>query len=1140
MEMPDGTTDIVHPEVRAHINSLVSALGGISADDDGRYNLGDDALEVLRDLKKWIRFYDEKTNRMDVARCIAEANLIDGDLLPILATWPENSTDNKFRSRIALACFEIMVPLTWPMERDPEQTTVNHHRHMPALQLAQVGYKRSIINFDGARILHAAARVALPAMAAPIGERTPRDQGIIKLVLFFLRNVAMIEPQPNVKYEGEESQISRSATIDAFSYQDIFMVLLTIASNMGEDFRTEDVTIMEIIYHLVKRVDVKKLFMSEQQVNKAKADELSVMMGKENAMLKAQNRKGPTRHNRFGTVIWVKRADGKMTAVSGQEALVDVASRRKKMDETKKFRPPRKARSKTDSHMKDLGELPKLDARAYSQLRSFVEEFLDAGFNPLFEHVRKSIDREASHVLSYHRRQFLYLVAWFLEAERTRKSSQRASAPKNSAEEVSSFNLVAAVLNQSTFITLNRTMTQAWEHKDWPELTASMRCLTQILLTVQEMSHSPNEDDQEIAENTLSRLFYEDAMHDLIANVVRQYKEQGFDYLDAATELTHHFLRILEAYSKQNVDMQVRSRRRTRRKKKAAKEASADGEGDEDEADDSGDDEKNAELTIKERKFDFRRFSARFTPQGVVDTFVAFTKFYKDLSDEQLKRAHRYFYRVAFKHDASVMLFRVDIVHLLHEMVKGPEPLDKASSMYKEWEELAKQILRKCFKKIDERPALLIEMLFSKISSTAHYLEYGFEKQTISTSRPRPAADLEFKYTEDREQQIAIAVGVLLDKSQSDHIAWVKTILTNAEQERRALAAAEDILPSVEATGDHDEPVDKPADSFMPYTARPDNDARQAAMFKNPHLRLLMRLAGLERLAPTLDESPDSLWVVPASATPDQLRETLDLINKAEFSPPVFEEGVLAEHQLRRKTATRKKAQYDDNNDDDDDEEEDGDVANAALFPAGGPTERKVVDGKKKKKKKRMRKRRERDPAASGSDDDDDDDDAARARARARRERERAKLEKIKSQLYVAASDDETDDERDAAFFAREEAQRTRMARAVAAGVDVSEVAVPAARKEPQSIAVGDDDDDDVLLADIHGAGTDEENEDDNGEEASASSSQEGRKRKGSGVVDADGDVEMDDEDEDDLPVPSARPRKRIKGGFVMESSDEE
>ncbi|KAI1038500.1 hypothetical protein LB503_011262 [Fusarium chuoi] len=96
MELADGSTDIVHPEVRAHINSLVSALGGISADDDGGYQLGDDALEVLRDLKRWIRFYDEKTNRMDVARCIHEANLIEGDLLPILSTWPENATDSKF------------------------------------------------------------------------------------------------------------------------------------------------------------------------------------------------------------------------------------------------------------------------------------------------------------------------------------------------------------------------------------------------------------------------------------------------------------------------------------------------------------------------------------------------------------------------------------------------------------------------------------------------------------------------------------------------------------------------------------------------------------------------------------------------------------------------------------------------------------------------------------------------------------------------------------------------------------------------------------------------------------------------------------------------------------------------------------
>ncbi len=50
-----------------------------------------------------------------------------------------------------------------------------------------------------------------------------------------------------------------------------------------------------------------------------------------------------------------------------------------------------------------------------------------------------------------------------------------------------------------------------------------------------------------------------------------------------------------------------------------------------------------------------------------------------------------------------------------------------------------------------------------------------------------------------------------------------------------------------------------------------------------------MKLVGFERLAPSLEESPDSVWIVPASLSADQLRESLDFISKAEFDPPVFE-----------------------------------------------------------------------------------------------------------------------------------------------------------------------------------------------------------------------------------------------------------
>lgn len=66
--------------------------------------MGDDALACLKDLKKWLKLHDEKANRLDVARCLAEANVVSGDLLEILAGWPEEATNDRIRSKVALAC----------------------------------------------------------------------------------------------------------------------------------------------------------------------------------------------------------------------------------------------------------------------------------------------------------------------------------------------------------------------------------------------------------------------------------------------------------------------------------------------------------------------------------------------------------------------------------------------------------------------------------------------------------------------------------------------------------------------------------------------------------------------------------------------------------------------------------------------------------------------------------------------------------------------------------------------------------------------------------------------------------------------------------------------------------------------------
>ena len=711
---------------------------------------------------------------------------------------------------------ELLVPLTWPLEKRDLQMTVNHHRHIPYLQLAQVRYKRGILNHDTVRILRAAVRVAIPSIALPMGDRSSRDEGIIKLLLYFLRNVTMITPPQHLPVEGDENEVSRSATMEAFHYQDIFALLLTISSNMGEDFNTQDMVLLELLFHLLKGVDVEKLFMDDVQLDVRKNDDLKNLLAKEAGMNRDYARSAPTRHNRFGTMIWVKRDDARVSTVSGQDVLMDGQSTMRKMDKTKKWNKPAQRNKLSEVTYDDFDMLVPLTASANKHLRAFVEEFLDSGFNPLFNHVRRAIEREAERVLDVHKRQFFYLVSWFLGAECVRRKAAKEALRKRNAApdaEADSFALVASVLNQETFITLNRFMQESLDTKEWQDLNAGMRCFARILSTVQEMSESPLDEDQEIAENIQNRIFYEETAHDRIVAILRGYKDQGFGYLNACTGLAHVFLRMLERYSKENIDLQVRSRRRARKKKQATRDKGTEQDEtlDRDDASEA-EDMAEAERTSRERKFDFTRFSSRFMSQPCIDTFVAFTRYYNELDLEQLKRAHRFFYRVAFKQEMSVMLFRVDIMALFHKMMKGPGGLDSTNPVFKEWDELVRQLIKRLTRKIEQRPGLVVEMLFSKINATVHYLEYGYEKQTI-TSKPRIPAELEVKGDMTQEDKIGVVVAVLSDQK-SDAVGWVKKVLLAAASERQAWEAAAVATSEEQATSDQDKPEAQTAPSI--------------------------------------------------------------------------------------------------------------------------------------------------------------------------------------------------------------------------------------------------------------------------------------------------------------------------------------
>lgn len=1025
---------------------------------------------------------------------------------------------------------DLLAQLTWPVEKTEENISSNALLHLPFLQSAHTSYKRAILQHRSGKILRTAVRVALPAMATPREDRGVMEMNIIKIMLYFMRNVAMIGKPSIAAVHEADLEISRSATIEAFHQQDIFSVLLTIGSGLGDEFDIHDAEVMDVVYQLIKGVEVDKLFMEKDELVSASTKELHDLVEKEKALLSGYARHAPSRHNRFTPMMWIKRSGEKNTALLGQAAFANASSTMQEIDKKKKWKKPRRpAKKEVDFSPEQVNDSVPLTAKARRHLRQFVEQFLDSSFNPLFFSVRKAIEREANRILAQHTKQYFYLISWFLRAEsaRRRKAAADAAATKSDTA-VESFGLVAAVLNQETFVLLNRCMQSAQDEKNWREMTACMRCFSQILCTVQEMLDSPLDEDQEIADNILSRIFYEQSTHDRITGLLRGYVDQDFAYLDAVTELSHVFLRLLERYSKQNVDMQIRRIRRVR--KKTTQQAGADAEQQpQQEPEINDNDVQQAEKVSSERKFEFTRFAARFVNQNSVNTFVAFLRFYKDLNDEQLKRAHRFFHHVAFKLELSVYVMRLDIVSLMNSMIKGPETLNMTTKIGKDWEELVRQVFKLMIKKLDKTPALAIELLFSKIGATMFYLEHGFDRE-IQKKTYRAPAELDFKPDTDRPRQFGVIVSILLSQGKSHLLAWVKMLLQSAAEEREAWTDASDAhVAETTSVGQTDEqtqqgplqgddsqrnaqsdpeviniPVgEKDLPPVIPVTIQQD-DVRVAAS-RDKHFRLLFTLLGFVKtdVEDNGHEEESSRWSIPSAVTAEQMREATSLISRYEFEQPTFEDGKTAEDFLRKKTTSIKPQVALDTGADGMSDETGDDLSDLeARLAEGGPAIR-ANDWEDTRKPKRRRLRKDNDSVELS-------DVVLAERRAARRHKELEKARKIKSDLYVSVSDDESDEERDKQFFEAEALRREKTRRGHAAAMDEAargSKAKKAGKGKKRKTVEADDVEDDE---NIHGALQQTDDVDMRDEESSASAS----------------DL-SDDEIDEETPPSSLRPSSR-------------
>lgn len=225
----------------------------------------------------------------------------------------------------------------------------------------------------------------------------------------------------------------------------------------------------------------------------------------------------------------------------------------------------------------------------------------------------------------------------------------------------------------------------------------------------------------------------------------------------------------------------------------------------------------------------------------------------------------------------------------------------------------------------------------------------------------------------------------------------------------------------------------------------PDNEERRIAMFKNNKLRLLMTLAGFERLG--IEDEPDATWIIPSTLSAKELHELRETILQHRDNPIMEygdEDPLKAENMLRRASAAkpRRRAEYDDDSDGTDGIASDD--IEEFLFPAGGPTSRKSTALETLKQKRRKRK-------TVGSGDEGEgaiiDDEIRDAKRKAREAADLERRRKIKSNKFVRDVDEETDEELDREFFAREELRRKGQAEKILLALDAGRVVEGKKRK---------------------------------------------------------------------------------------------
>uniref|UniRef100_A0A4W5RZS3 Timeless circadian clock n=1 Tax=Hucho hucho TaxID=62062 RepID=A0A4W5RZS3_9TELE len=465
---------------------------------------------------------------------------------------------------LSLFPHRLMVNLTQPallcFGKVPDDPTVRHH-FLEVVSYLQA-YKEAFAN---EKVFGVLSETLYNLLQLDWEQRQEEDNLLIERILLLVRNVLHVPADPYEEKNVDDDASVHDKLLWAIHMSGLDDLIKFLASAQSE--QQWSMHVLEVI-SLMFRDQTPELLVSAGQARSAQekqrdAQELEALRQKEQAEKRSRTLQRGTRHSRFGGSYVVQG----LKSIGEKDVIYHRGLHNFKNythDEGKAVRrvPKRKLHAR-DSEGKRRSAL---NVRLF--LREFCMDFLENCYNRLMYLVKEGLIREQAqqHDETY----YLWALSFFMAFNRG--NGFRADLVSETMS-IRAFHFIERnITNYYEMMLTDRKEATSWSRR----MHLALKAYQELLLTVNEMDRSRDENIRQSANVIKSNIFYLMEYREIFLTLLRKFDEtkQPRTFLRDLVESTHLFLRMLERFCKGRNNLVVQKRVK-RKKSKGRKNPAA-------------------------------------------------------------------------------------------------------------------------------------------------------------------------------------------------------------------------------------------------------------------------------------------------------------------------------------------------------------------------------------------------------------------------------------------------------------------------------------------------------------------------------------------------------------------------------------